>query len=60
VKHPEQLVLVAMRGQQYGGSWGADHISYPIYEAFRDRNQVFAAMFCRYPLAITMGYGDHT
>jgi hypothetical protein len=27
VKHPEQLVSMAMRGQQYGGSWGADKIS---------------------------------
>lgn len=60
VKHPEQLVLVAMRGAQYGGSWGSDHISYPIYEAFRDRNQVFSGMFCRYPLAVTMVTGNHT
>jgi predicted permease len=60
VKHPEQLVLVAMRGQQYGGSWGADHISYPIYEAFRDGNQIFSGMFCRYPLAITMVNGNRT
>jgi predicted permease len=60
VKHPEQLVLVALRGKQYGGSWGADHISYPVYEAFRDRNQVFSGMFCRYPLAITLVTGNHT
>jgi predicted permease len=60
VKHSEQLVLVALRGKQYGGSWGADHISYPVYEAFRDRNQVFSGMFCRYPLAITLVTGNHT
>jgi len=60
VKHPEQLVLVAMRGKQYGGSWGADHISYPIYEAFRDRNRVFSGMFCRYPLAVDFAAADRT
>jgi hypothetical protein len=61
VKHPEQLVLVAMRGKQYGQtSWGADHISYPIYEAFRDRNQVFSGMFCRYPLAVDFAAANRT
>jgi putative ABC transport system permease protein len=61
VQHPEQLVLVAMRGKQYGQtSWGADHISYPIYEAFRDRNQVFSGMFCRYPLAVDFAAANRT
>jgi predicted permease len=61
VKHPEQLVLVARRGKQYGqSSWGPDRISYPVYEAFRDRNQVFSGMFCRYPLAVDFAAGNHT
>lgn len=61
VKHPEQLVLVAMKGKQYGQtSWGPDRISYPVYEAFRDRNQVFSGMFCRFPVAVDFAAGNHT
>ncbi len=41
-----------------GGSWCPDDISYPIYEAFRDRNQVFLGMLCGYPLAVTMLTGN--
>ena len=60
VKHPEQLVLVAERGIRFGDSWGDNDISYPMYRDFRDGNQVFSGMFCRYPTSVSLGYGDHT
>ena len=60
VKHPEQLVLVAERGIRFGSSWGDNDISYPMYRDFRDRNQVFSGMFCRFPTSISLSYGDHT
>jgi predicted permease len=60
VKHPEQLVLVAERGIRFGGSWGDNDISYPMYRDFRDGNQVFSGMFCRYPTSVSLGYGDRT
>jgi predicted permease len=60
VKHPEQLVLVAERGIHFGNSWGDNDISYPMYRDFRDGNQVFSGMFCRYPTSVNLGYGDHT
>jgi predicted permease len=60
VKHPEQLVLVAERGIRFGDSWGDNDISYPMYRDFRDGNQVFSGMFCRYPMSISLGYGDRT
>jgi predicted permease len=60
VKHPEQLVLVAERGTRFGGSWGDNDISYPMYRDFRDGNQVFSGMFCRYPTSVSLGYGDRT
>ena len=60
VKHPEQLVLVAERGIRFGSSWGDNDISYPMYRDFRDGNQVFSGMFCRFPASISLGYGDRT
>lgn len=60
VKHPEQLVLVAERGIRFGSSWGDNDISYPMYRDFRDGNQVFSGMFCRFPTSISLGYGDRT
>src|SRR5215471_9137613 len=60
VKHPEQLVLVAQRGIRFGDSWGDNDISYPMYRDFRDGNQVFSGMFCRFPTSISLGYGDRT
>ena len=60
VKHPEQLVLVAERGIRFGDSWGDNDISYPMYRDFRDGNQIFSGMFCRYPTSVSLGYGDHT
>ena len=60
VQHPEQLVLVAERGVRFGSSWGENDISYPMYRDFRDGNQVFSGMFCRFPVSISLGYGDRT
>ena len=60
VKHPEQLVLLTMRGSHYGSNWGSNAISYPMYKDFRDNNQVFSGMFCRFPLFTTLGYGNRT
>jgi predicted permease len=60
VKHPEQLVVVAERGIRFGDSWGENDISYPMYRDFRDHNQVFSRMFCRFPTGISLGYGDRT
>jgi predicted permease len=60
VKHAEQLVLLTMRGSHYGSNWGMNAISYPMYKDFRDNNQVFSGMFCRFPTATSLGYGNHT
>jgi len=60
VKHPEQLVLLAERGIRFGSSWGDNDISYPMYRDFRDRNEVFSDMFCRFPTSVGLSYGDHT
>ncbi len=60
VKHPEQLVLLSANGQHYGNNQGWNRISYPMYQDFRDRNQVFSGMFCMRELAISLSYGGRT
>jgi predicted permease len=49
VKNPKELVLFIMRGQHYGGNWGPNAVSYPMYRDFQDHNEVFSAMFGRFP-----------
>jgi len=51
VKNPQQLVLLTMRGRHYGSNWGGNAISHPMFRDFRDHNQVFSDMFCRFPEA---------
>ncbi len=60
VKNPQQLVLLTMRGRHYGSNWGGNAISYPMYKDFRDNNQVFSGMFCRFPTQTSLGYGNRT
>jgi len=59
VSHPEQLVIVAERGNHYGGSFSVNDVSYPMYEDLRDNNHVFSGMFCRFPTSVSLGYGNH-
>jgi hypothetical protein len=60
VKDPEQLVLLTTVGSHYGSNTGANALSYPMYKDFRDRNQVFSGLLCRYGLPLSMGYGGQT
>ena len=59
VKQPERLVKVTKQGNNYGNSYGADRISWPMFEDLRNQNQVFSNMFCRFPATVTLGYADH-
>jgi hypothetical protein len=46
VTHPHELVLVTVRGTQYGSAWGdGNELSYPMYEDLRGHNDVFTGMF---------------
>ena len=58
VSHPERLVILRETGNHYGNSYGANTISWPMFEDLRDNNQVFSGMFCRFPTTVTIGYGD--
>jgi len=58
VSHPEKLVIVRETGNHYGNSYGANTISWPMFEDLRDNNQVFSGMFSRFPATVTIGHGD--
>src|ERR1051326_7578444 len=48
VKNPRDLTMLVMRGQHYGGNWGPNVISYPMFRDFQDHNEVFSVMFGRF------------
>jgi predicted permease len=60
VKNPQQLVLLWGRGQHYGSNNGGHKISYPMYEDFRDHNQVFSGMFCRWESSLSVSSDGKT
>jgi len=60
VKDPQQLVLLTMKGHHYGSNWGGNAISHPMFRDFREHNQVFSDMFCRFPLAASMTVGQRS
>ncbi|MGH9665988.1 MAG: ABC transporter permease, partial [Bryobacteraceae bacterium] len=60
VNHPEQLVLLTARGHHYGSNTGSNAISYPMYQDFRDTNQVFSGMFCRYGQTLSLNFQGRT
>jgi predicted permease len=55
VRDPQQLVALKMDGFHYGGNWGMNALSYPMYHDFSEHNSVFSGMFCRfqYPMSVT-------
>ena len=60
VKDPEQLVLLTWQGSHYGSNTGSNALSYPMYRDFRDQNQVFSGMLCRFATPLALGYEGST
>ncbi len=58
VKDPQQLVLLTMKGRHYGSNWGGNAISHPMFRDFREHNQVFSDMFCRFPNSASLSFGQ--
>ena len=57
VKHPQQLVLLTMRGHHYGSNWGGNAISHPMFRDFQAHNEVFSGTFCRFPDPVSLTFG---
>src|SRR5579863_5875888 len=60
VQHPEELVLLTARGHHYGSNSGPNSLSYPMYQDFRDKNQVFSGMFCRHAETMSASFEGRT
>jgi len=60
VERPEELVFLDAPGPNQGRMEGPHTFSYPFYRDLRDRNQVFAGMVARYPVALTMLYENRS
>ncbi len=60
VKDAKELTLLSMRGRHYGSNWGGNAISYPMYRDFRDRNNVFTGMFCRFNRFVSLNFNGTT
>lgn len=60
VEKPQQLVQVFARGSHYGSNWGMNSMSYPMYRDFRDQNQVFSGVICRFATASSLSYSGAT
>src|SRR5207247_4167108 len=54
------LVLLTSRGPHYGSNTGSNAISYPMYQDFRDKNQVFQGMFCKYGFSASLSESGRT
>src|SRR5437588_4761744 len=60
VRNPEELVLLSARGNHYGSNSGPNAISYPMYQDFREKNQVFSGMFCRHGESVSLNFEGRT
>ncbi len=60
VKDPQQLVLLWGRGPHYGSNNGRYRLSYPMYQDFRDHNQVFSGMFARWGTPMNVSFEGKT
>jgi predicted permease len=60
VKNPEQIVLLSAAGHHYGSNTGRHSLSYPMYQDFRDQNQVFSGLLCHYDDAFSVGFNGRT
>ena len=60
VPHPEQLVRLNWEGPHYAINMGGDSLSYPAYRDFRDRNQVFSGVICRFRVRLSVAYPGRT
>jgi predicted permease len=54
VKDPGELVQLKEVGRHYGSNTGMNALSYPIYEDFRNQNQVFSGMFSRFQTPVSV------
>ncbi len=60
VRNPTELVLLDSRGNHMGNNRGANSFSYPMYQDFAARNQVFSAITGRVATPVSMSFSGQT
>src|SRR5665811_885489 len=61
VKNPAELVMLDSQGNRYlGSNRGANAFSYPMYQDFLERNQVFSGVLCRVTTPVSMSFSGRT
>ncbi|MDR3699262.1 MAG: ABC transporter permease [Candidatus Sulfopaludibacter sp.] len=60
VRNPTQLVLLDSRGNHMGNNRGANSFSYPMYQDFAARNQVFSGILARVATPVSMSFSGQT
>ena len=60
VKAPHELVLLDSTGDHYGNNRGYNSFSYPKYQDFVARNQVFSGLLARAGTAVSMSFQGQT
>src|SRR5260370_16866010 len=58
VNDPQQLGLFTLRGRHYGSHWGGNAISHAMFRDFREHNEVFSDMFCRFRNSASLSFGQ--
>jgi hypothetical protein len=60
VKDPGQLVMIWTTGPHFGSNQGTRGVSYPMYQDFERRAQVFSYVFCRRYAPMSASFGNET
>jgi len=60
VRNPEQLVMIWATGPHLGNAQRSRSSSYPLYQDFQHRTQVFSHVFCRFETALAVSIANQT
>jgi predicted permease len=60
VRNPSELVLLDSNGNHLGNNRGANSFSYPMYQDFAARNQVFSGVLGRATTPVAMSFNGQT
>src|SRR5262245_11989713 len=60
IEEPRQVVFLTWRGSHYGSNQGSNALSYPMYRDFRDQNEVFSGLLCRYGTPLSLSLNGQT
>jgi len=60
VKNAANLVRINTNGPQNGFVWGEDRFSYPMFQDFRDHNNVFRGVAARFDTPLNLTYNSRS